>query len=172
MRKEDSFYFGRIVRKHSYKGEVVVKLEPDFFELITELESVWLEQNHHLVPFFMENISYQKETFFRVKFEGIDSEVAANKLIGNAIYLNQKYLPKSDGNDFYKHEIIGFQVIDVNHGEIGKVLRVNDSTPQLLLEIQGNSKVISIPLNEAFVQEIDKKKKIITVETPDGLLDL
>lgn len=171
MRVEDCFYFGRIVRKHSYRGEVVFKLEPEFFELINELESVWLEINHHLVPFFMEKISFHRETFFRVKLEGIDSEVEADKLIGLAIYLHQKFLPKIEGDDFYKHEIIGFQVVDVNFGTIGKVVNVNDATPQTLLEIDNGSKIILIPL-QAFMQKIDKKKRLITVETPKGLLEL
>ena len=172
MRSEDVFYFGRIVRKHSYKGEVVVKLEPDFFELITESESVWLEQDHHLVPFFMEQIQYQKETFFRVKFEGIDTDIQAGKIMGSAIFLSKELLPKARGNDFYKHEVIGFKVIDVTYGEIGKVVNVNDSTPQILLEIDNGQKIILIPANEAFIQKIDRKTKSITVETPEGLLEL
>lgn len=172
MRVEDSFYFGKIVRKHSYKGEVVVKIDPDYFELITELESVWIVQNNHLVPFFMEKIDYQRETFFRVKFENVDTDHEAEKLVGNAIYLNQKFLPKSKGTDFYKHEIIGFEVIDNNFGSIGKVERVNDTTPQLLLEISNGEKTILIPAIPEFIEKIDRKKKTILVNTPDGLLEL
>jgi 16S rRNA processing protein RimM len=172
MRVEDSFYFGKIVRKHSYKGEIVVKLDPDYFELMIELESIWIVQNNHLVPFFMENMSYQRETFFRVKLEGVDTEIEADKLMGSAIYLNKDFLPKSKGNDFYKHEIIGFDVIDVNHGNIGKIERVNDTTPQLLFEINNENKILLIPAIPEFLQKIDRKKKTITVVTPDGLLEL
>lgn len=172
MRVEDSFYFGKIVRKHSYKGEVVVKIDPDYFDLITELESVWIVQSNHLVPFFMEKIDYQRETFFRVKFENVNNDVEAEKLVGNSIYLNQNFLPKSKGNDFYKHEIIGFEVIDVQFGKIGSVIRVNDSTPQLLLEIDNGNKTVLIPAIPEFIEKIDRKKKTIIVNTPDGLLAL
>jgi len=171
MNVKDCFYFGRIVRKHSYKGEIVVKLEPDFLELINELESVWLEINHHLVPFFIEKIAFQRETFFRVKFEGVNTELEADQIVGKSIFLNQKYLPKTKEGEFFKHEIIGFQVVDIHYGEVGKVANVNDSTPQMLLEVDNGSKIIFIPL-AAFVKKIDKKKQLITVETPEGLLDL
>jgi len=172
MRVEDCFYFGKIVRKHSYKGEVVINLEPDFSEIITELESVWLLTNNQLVPFFIEKLTYYKNYMYRIQFEGLYSETEADKIIGNLVYLSNEYLPKSEGDDFYTHEILGFTVVDVNVGTVGKVMFVNVSTPQTLLEVDNGTKMVFIPAHEAFIRKIDKKKKIITVETPEGLLDL
>jgi 16S rRNA processing protein RimM len=159
MRVEDCFYFGKIVRKHSYKGEVVINLEPDFSEIITELESVWLLTNNQLVPFFIEKLTYYKNYMYRIQFEGLYSEAESDKIIGNLVYLSNEYLPKSEGDD-------------LNVGTVGKVMFVNVSTPQTLLEVDNGTKMVFIPAHEAFIRKIDKKKKIITVETPEGLLDL
>jgi 16S rRNA processing protein RimM len=172
MQKEACFYVGRIVRKYSFKGEVIIKIDKDTPEIITELESVFIAIGDNLIPFFMEKISWQKQLQLRVKFEDINSESDANSLINREIFLPKTLLPEKTGNEFYKAEIIGFKVQDIQFGYVGIIKGVNEKTPQILLEvIDENGSLVLIPA-DAFIKKIDRDSQIVIIETPEGLLDL
>ena len=172
MRKEDCFYLGRIVKKHSFKGEVVIKLDTDEPELYRNMESVFVDLGGNLVPFFIEKSSLSKRTMLRVKFDDINSEDEADAIQKAGIYLPLDLLPKLEGDQFYFHEVIGFKVEDLNFGVVGEIVNINDTAAQPLFEIDRKGKEIFIPLIDDFIKKVDRKNKIIQVETPEGLIDL
>jgi 16S rRNA processing protein RimM len=172
MTKEECFYLGRIVSKFSFKGEVLIKLDTDEPESYLEMESVFVEYDNNLVPFFIERSSLQKSNLLRVKFEEVDSEEDAEDLMKCDLYLPLNLLPELDEDQFYFHEVIGFTVEDVNYGTVGKLTGVNDTTTQALFEIEKDGKQILIPMNDQFLVKVDKKNKTIYVKTPEGLIDL
>jgi len=172
MRKEDCFYLGRIVTKHSFKGEVVLKLDTDEPELYQEMESVFVDLGNNLIPFFIEKSLLQKGNQLRVQFEDMYTEEEANAVLKAAVYLPLTLLPKLTGNKFYFHEVIGFQAVDVHCGDVGTIVGVNDSTAQTLFEIENGSSEILIPMIDNFIKKVDREQKIIFFETPAGLIDL
>jgi len=172
MRKEDCFYLGKIVRKHSFKGEVVVKLDTDEPELYQNLESVFVALGNNLVPFFIETISLQKGNQLRIRFEDVENEADADAILGVEVYLPLKYLPKLTGNKFYFHEIIDFDIEDVNLGYIGVITGVNDASAQPLFEVNANGTEVFIPMIDHFIKKVDRENNKIIVETPEGLIDL
>ena len=172
MRKEDCFYLGKIVRKHSFRGEVVIKLDTDEPELYQNLESVFVALGNDLVPFFIETISLQKGNQLRIRFEDVENEADADAILGIEVYLPLKFLPKLTGDKFYYHEIIGFDIEDVNYGYIGVIEGVNDSSAQPLFEVNSNGTEIFIPMIDNFIKKVDRENKNIIVETPEGLIDL
>ncbi len=172
MTKEECFYLGKIVAKFSFKGEVLIKLDTDEPETYTEMESVLVEYNDNLVPFFIERSYLHKSTLLRAKFEDIDTEDDAEDMIGTHVYLPLSMLPELPEDKFYFHEIIGFDVEDATHGNIGKIVSINDTTSQALFEIEKDGKQILIPMNDEFIEKVDKKNKTVKVITPEGLVDL
>jgi 16S rRNA processing protein RimM len=172
MRKDDCFYLGKIAKKFSFKGEVLIYLDTDEPEMYEDLESVFVEFNKNLVPFFIENSQLHRNDFLKVRFEDVDSDEEADKLIGCEVYLPLTMLPKLEGNKFYYHEVIGFDVIDTRLGNIGKIVAINDSAAQPLFEIEKDGIEILIPMIDDFIVEVNRDNKTVTLQTPEGLVDL
>ena len=172
MRKEDCFYLGKIVTKYSFKGEVVIKLDTDEPELYKNMESVYVEFGSNLVPFFIDKSSLHKGNQLRVQFEDVYSEEEADAILKCGIYLPLDLLPKLEGDKFYFHEVIGFTVVDVNYGEVGAIVHINDKAAQPLFEIDRKGKEIFIPMIDDFIKKVDRENKQIQVETPEGLIEL
>lgn len=172
MTIEDCFYLGKIVRKYSFKGELLIKLDTDQPEIYKNLDAVFIFVGNSLIPFFIERSQLHKSDLLRVKFEEISTEEDAIALLKSDVYLPLELLPKLEGNKFYFHEVIGFIIKDVNFGNVGIVKGINDTTSQALFEIDRDGVEILIPINDEFIKEVDRKNKTIVVETPQGLIDL
>lgn len=171
MQKEDCYYLGKITKKHGFKGNLILHLETDEPGMYQNMESVFIETNGVLIPYFFESSTPHTKGKLLVKFEDITPE-EAEKLINKSLYLPLEELPEMEGTAFYYHEIIGYTVIDSEKGEVGIIKNVNDSGVQALFEIEFQGKEILIPIVDEWILEIDREKKTILMETPEGLIDL
>ena len=172
MRKEDCFFLGTVVAKYSFKGEVLIKLDTDDPEAYLSLHSFLLENESRLIPYFTTKVQLHKSQLLRVSVEGIESEKQADIMIGKSVYLPLDQLPKLADDQFYFHEIIGFEVIDPLQGPIGTITGVNDASSQVLLEVEYKNRQILIPLVDELIQQLDKKQKQLYLSIPEGLLYL
>ena len=172
MKKDDCFYLGKIVKKYSFKGEILAKLDTDEPHLYENLDAIFVDLRGNLVPFFVEKSQLHKSELLRLKFEDVDTEADADAILKSELFLPLEFLPKLEDDKFYFHEIIGFTMTDVNFGEVGTITGVNDSTAQALFEVDQNGIEILIPMNDEFISKVDKPNKTIIVNTPEGLIDL
>jgi len=172
MRKEECFYLGKIAKKFSFKGEVLIFLDTDEPELYENMESVFVEFNKNLVPFFIKNCSLHKNDFLRVQFEDVDSETEADSILNCEVYLPLTMLPKLTGNKFYFHEVIGFEIEDKRLGIFGKIVSINDSSAQPLFEVINGNVEILIPMIDQFLVKIDRDNKKVIMDLPEGLVEM
>ncbi|WP_400076347.1 ribosome maturation factor RimM [Winogradskyella sp. R77965] len=172
MKKDDCFYLGKIVKKYSFKGELLAKLDTDEPDLYDNLDAIFIDLRGNLVPFFIESSQLHKSDLLRLKFEDVDTEADADALMKTELYLPLDLLPKLEGNKFYFHEVIGYTITDKKFGEVGILKGINDSTAQALFEIDRNGIEILIPMNDEFIVKVDRENKAIEVNTPEGLIEL
>lgn len=172
MKKEECFYLGKIVKKYSFKGELLAKLDTDEPELYENLDTIFIDLKGTLIPFFIDASQLHKSNLLRLQLEDVDTEADADALIKCDLYLPLDLLPKLKDDKFYFHEVIGFKVKDENFGDVGIITGINDATAQALFEIDRNGIEILIPLNDEFIVKVDRPNKTIIVNTPEGLIEL
>ena len=160
------------MKKYSFKGELLAKLDTDEPDLYDNLDAIFIDLRGNLVPFFVESSQLHKSDLLRLKFEDVDTEADADALMKTELYLPLDLLPKLDGNKFYFHEVIGFKIKDEKFGEVGLIRGINDTTAQSLFEIDRNGVEILIPMNDEFIVKVDRDNETIIVNTPEGLIDL
>ncbi|MCF6360395.1 MAG: ribosome maturation factor RimM [Cyclobacteriaceae bacterium] len=170
MNFESCYQLGYVLKTHGLKGELVLVIDADDPQEYSEMESVFVEINKKLVPFFIDRIQLNGSKAI-IKFEEIDSIENAKELKGSRIFLPLDVLPElKDG--YYFHELIGFKVIDSKEGELGLISGVFDSGSQDLIAMQYQEKEVLIPLTDEVVTKVDKPAKTIYTTLPDGLLDI
>lgn len=173
MEKEKCFYLGTVSKLVGFKGELMIFIDSDEPEKYAGLDAVFIEVNRGLIPFFIQEISARnKPNHFTVKFQDIDNEEDASRLLGCSMYLPLEALPPLEGNAFYFHEVVGFSVQDSQKGFIGHIANVLDYPGNPLFEIEWKEKTILIPVKDEFIHKLDREQKVIYITAPNGLIDL
>ena len=124
MNKADCFHLGHIAKLHGYKGGVSLFLDVTNPSDYTNLDSLFIDIDNHLTPFFVESFRMSTKGFAVVTFEGVTDENYAKKLLRKAAYLPAEILPELKGTNFYDHEIVGYKVIDTVHGAGHRAVRL------------------------------------------------
>ncbi|MCG8320993.1 MAG: ribosome maturation factor RimM [Cytophagales bacterium] len=171
MDVDQCYQLGHVIKAHGIKGEVGILLDVDFPEHYKHLESVFIEIDQKLVPFFIRSIAIRKDKAV-VKFEDVKDIEAATALKGCLLYLPLDQLPRLGDNQFYYHEIIGFEVIDDVHGKLGPVNTVYSLPNQDLLAVIYHQKEVLIPVKDEIIKHLNRKTREIHVKLPEGLLEV
>jgi 16S rRNA processing protein RimM len=171
MRIEDCYFLGKITRRHGLAGNVILKLDTDQPELYNKLESIFVEINGLLVPFFIAKSSWSKLDALNLAFKN-SSEALVDQALGKSVYLPLTTLPQLSGNKFYYHEIIGFNILDENDNDCGVIRSVNDQTAQTYFVTNLDGKEVVIPIIKDWILEVDREERIIKMRLPEGLIDV
>jgi 16S rRNA processing protein RimM len=161
----------RIVKPHSIHGEVVLAS-------LTDVEGR-LENTDHFLLMSKDDVVGELEVesrrFFQgrhvLKFSGISDRNAAEQLRGKMLAVEADQIGSLPPDTFFVHDLIGMKVCLQNGTEVGKVKGVLETGGVDLLEV-GERGEILIPFTDEICREVDAEKKVITIDPPEGLLQL
>ena len=178
INKNEWLTVGLITSCHGIKGEVKVKSLSDFEERFLKPGVRWLQKENE-PPSKIELISGfkqpSKETFI-VKLQGVNTRNNAEKLKKFKILVKTDKLPKLKKEEFHLLELINLEVKTFENNEvktIGKVVNLeNEKNNLLVIELFKNQKKVLIPFVKEIVPLVDIKNNFLTINPPNGLLEL
>jgi len=172
MQKKDCFLVGTIFKLHGYKGDVNIYNDDDILFDFNAIKYFLIELNKSLVPFFIRKACNTKQNIILVKFEDVNSEEEAKNILKKKVFLPIEFLPIVDEIKISEKQLIGFKVIDINLGELGKITCVNSETAQQLIYVSKDESKFCFPMHEQFILGIDTETGIMKVEIPEEFLTL
>lgn len=168
---EACFQLGYVSKIHGLKGEIQAYLDVDVPDNYRKLESVFVDMDNRLVPFFIDKITVSGNKAV-IKFEEVDSIESAEALKNKALYLPLDKLPSLSDDQFYYHDIIGYSVKDQREGSLGDITTIYNLPHQDLIAMQYKGREVLIPLVDDVVLSVNHALKQVEVALPEGLLKI
>ncbi len=167
---DDCYQLGYIQKTHGLKGSVTAFIDADYPEFYKNLESVLLNEDGSLVPFFITNISISKQQA-QLTFEDISSVEQASELVGLELWLPLEVLPPLEEGQFYYHDLIGYDFFD-GDTFLGKVTQVYQMSRTNLLGVDYQGTEVLVPMQEDIMGRVHSEEGKIMGNLPEGLIDI
>ena len=168
IKEKDVYKIGRLGKTHGVRGDISFLFDDDVFDR-TDADYLILKVDGILVPFFIEEYRFKSDTNAIVKFEGLDTQEQARELTGCDVYFPRELGDSGDGPLSWS-ALAGFEIIDDLSGKsVGRIASVDDSTLNTLFELEDGR---LIPASEELITRFDKDNRTITIDLPEGILEL
>jgi len=168
--QQDFITIGILGKPHGTSGAFHFKLTSVLLKDTDLTDVLYLKLQEGILPYFVTEWSLRSSYQGTISFEDIESREDGAALVNAELMIKS-----SDFADYFEEEIdnylIGFTVIDLKLGTIGKIIEITDNTIQDVAVVQYGAHQIMFPLVDDFIVEEDKAVKTITVKLPEGLIE-
>lgn len=161
---------GYLQKPHGTKGELKVTIEDAHWEDFQAGSVFFVKIQGQPLPYFKANVRLNNPV--TIQFEDVNNREAAKKIASTELFMRQEDLSENLNETLVQHIYQAFLLVDKELGEIGVIEEVLELPQQEMAVVKYKGKEVMIPLNDTFVKGIDRSKKRIDVELPEGLLDL
>jgi 16S rRNA processing protein RimM len=160
---------GRLGKTHGYKGAIKITIVPEAIPFFVKQNALFLNIKGEEIPFFYKIVSEFLNDSCIIELEEITSKEEAQKLTGKEVSIQSKKPIIKVEKDL---GIIGYTIIDEEKGEIGTIDDLIEMSHQSLIQVNYKEKEVLIPLHPDFILKVDKSKKIIYLNLPEGILEI
>jgi 16S rRNA processing protein RimM len=169
--REQCRKIGLIRKSHGVKGEVILEFEPEINFAVTETSRFFIDLDGLLVPFFISGngLRLKSSNSAILKFEWVESEKYATRLIGKEVYLFLSEIDMDMEGDYFSG-LVDYQVYNEDNEFTGVVSEAENFSGNVVLKVVSAGKEFLIPFNEDLLISIDEQMKIIHLQIPEGLI--
>jgi 16S rRNA processing protein RimM len=162
---------GQVGRAHGIRGEVaVVPRTDDPQERFAEGEQLRTDRSGLSLSVAASRFANGR---LLVEFDGIEDRNAAEALRGTQLLTLATERPAlEDPDDFYDTDLIGLRALTVAGAPLGDVVDVLHAPGGDLLAVRDGERELLIPFVRQIVPVVDIAAGTVSVDPPDGLLDL
>ena len=174
MNLNDYFQIGKIGKAKSFKGEIFLRIsDEEVFFALEEIKELILSIKGKLITYPIEKLNVKNSNSVVIKFKGIDDITMAELIKNSDVFIPKSQLPISDTEEVFTHEFIDCKVVDEQYGNVGTIVFIDKSTPQLLAYLEDeNGKEVFFPLIDEFIKEVVIAEKTIYTQLPTGILEI
>jgi 16S rRNA processing protein RimM len=172
---DDLYVIAKIARPRGIKGEVIADLLTDFPDRLEQLSEskvktwgIW--PGGEVRPVEIER-AWLLNGRVVLKFAGCETEDSAELYRGVSVAIVGDDLEELPPDTWYHFDLIGCDVATKKGESIGTVERVEEFGAAPLLVVKGGRELL-IPLSLSICIDIDIERKRITIDPPEGLLEL
>ena len=168
MTRDDCILLGTIAKIHGVRGELIIRTANPSFDLKENWESLFLQIDGILVPFFISRLHAFKPGDWVLKLDWYDTRSEAEKLVGYPVWIQKDWIDSLE-EEVYLDELIGFNFIDTKSGQRGIIVDFIDIPENPVFEVKIGREKRLVPAREEMILEVDAKNRQISMELPDGL---
>jgi 16S rRNA processing protein RimM len=162
---------GEIVATHGIEGWLKLNpYNPDSPTLLST-QVIFLEKNGGRSPHRLQAVKPHKNQLL-VRLEGVDGINQAEKWIGSIVSVAEMDLPALGADEYYYYQVVGLEVFDTQGNRVGKITRFMSTLGGDLYVVEGEGKEHWIPATKEIVEKIDLTAGRVTINPPEGLLEL
>lgn len=165
---------GRVVKAHGVSGEIVVDVRTDDPDTRFRPGGVLRGRARGGAErsFSIESVREHGGRLL-IRLAGVADRNAADELRGTLFVVDTAELPAIDDPDeFYDHELEGLRVVTTEGTPVGSVAEVLHTAAGELLAVNADDREVLVPFVAAIVTSVSRDAGVITIDPPDGLLEL
>lgn len=158
-----------MARAHGIRGQIVVNPETDFMEdRFRAGRAVLIGPSDRTREYAIREVRFHQGRPI-VALAGVETMTEAEALAGSEVWIAEAELAPLPERTYYRHDLVGCEVYDLTGASVGRVTAVEGSIDRSYLVVDEH---MLIPLVGGIVTAVDIAGKRVTIDPPEGLIDL
>jgi 16S rRNA processing protein RimM len=169
MTREDCLILGTISKTHGVRGEMIIRIANPLFEPDENWESLFLQIDGILVPFFISSLHAPTADEWIVCFDDLDNKDSAQNLVGSQVWIHKDFMATME-EEIYLDELTGYELINKTTGKRGLVSDFMDIPGNPVFEVSIEGDKVLVPAQDDLIEEIDTGNQRLIMRLPEGIM--